>query len=169
MARIACVMVPHLAVQSLERADPELVGAPLVVCEGRDVLDVSAAARALGLRPGLTIFQARSAAPEAVYKARSPELVRSAEGALADLGASFSPRVEPIPSGVALDVSDLGRLFVDDQQIANALFIAARKLGLAVRVGIAGDKTTARIAARSGDDITVVPPGREAPLLASLP
>ncbi len=169
MARIACVMVPHLAVQSLERADPELVGAPLVVCEGRDVLDVSAAARALGLRPGLTIFQARSAAPEAVYKARSPELVRSAEGALADLGASFSPRVEPIPSGVALDVSDLGRLFVDDQQIANALFIAARKLGLAVRVGIAGDKTTARIAARSGDDITVVPPGREAPFLASLP
>jgi protein ImuB len=169
MARIACVLVPHLAVQSLERADPELVGAPLVVCEGRDVLDVSAAARALGLRPGLTIFQARSAAPDAVYRARSPELVRSAEGALADLGASFSPRVEPIPSGVALDVSDLGRLFVDDQQIANALFIAARKLGLAVRVGIAGDKTTARVAARSGDDITVVPPGREAPFLAPLP
>jgi protein ImuB len=169
MARIACVLVPHLAVQALERADPELVGAPLVVCEGRDVLDVSAAARALGLRPGLTIFQARSAAPDAVYRARSPELTRSAEAALADLGASFSPRVEPLPSGIALDVSDLGRLFENDAQIGNALFVGARKLGLAVRVGIAGDKTTAKIAARANDDVTVVPAGREAPFLAPLP
>src|SRR5947209_6545471 len=62
MSRIACVLVPHLDVQSLERGDPELAGAPLVVCEGRDVIDLSPAARALGLRPGMTIFQARAAA-----------------------------------------------------------------------------------------------------------
>jgi protein ImuB len=172
MARIACVWVPHLAVQALERAAPELVGAPLVVCEGRDVLDLSAAARALGLRTGLTIFQARAAAPDAVYRARSPELVRSTEAALADLAISFSPRVELLPSSVALDVSGLGRLFSDDAQVAHALHVGARKLGLAVRVGLAGDKTTARIAARAGAgdaEVTVVSPGREAPFLAPLP
>ena len=35
-----------LDVQSLERGDPELAGAPLVVCEGRDVIDVAGGARA---------------------------------------------------------------------------------------------------------------------------
>jgi protein ImuB len=174
--RIACVLVPHLAVQAIERADPDLVGQPLVVCEGRDVFDLSAAARKLGLRVGMTLFVARAAAPDAVYRARSPELVRSAEAALADLGASFSPRVEPIAAGVALDVSDLGSLFANDAEIGNALFVAARKLGLAVRVGIAGDKATARIAARAGigpdgepSDVTVVAPGREAAFLSPLP
>jgi protein ImuB len=168
MTRIACVLVPHLDVQSLERGDPELAGAPLVVCEGRDVVDLSPAARALGLRPGMTIFQARAAAPDALFRARSPELVRSAEAALVDLGHSFSPRVESSPAAIAVDVSDLGRLFENEAQIGNALFVGARKLGLAVRVGIAGDKTTARVAARAGD-VTVVAPGREPPFLAPLP
>src|SRR5260370_26440739 len=97
MARIAFVLAPQLAVQSLERADPDLVGTALVVCEGRDVLELSPAAYALGLRPGMTIFQARAIAPEAQLRARSPELVRSAEAALVDLAASFSPRGEASP------------------------------------------------------------------------
>ena len=168
MARIACVLLPHIDVQSLERGDPELAGAPLVVCEGRDVVDLSPAARALGLRPGMTIFQARAAAPDAVFRARSPELVRSAEAALVDLGHSFSPRVEASPGAIAVDVAELGRLFEDEAQIGNALFVGARKLGLAVRVGIAADKTTARVAARAGE-VVVVPPGREPPFLAPLP
>jgi protein ImuB len=168
MGRIAFVFAPQLAVQSFERADPELVGAPLVVCEGRDVLELSPAAQALGLRPGMTIFQARAIAPEAQFRARSPELMRSAEAALVDLAASFSPRVEPTAAGVALDVADLGRLFEAEAHIANALFIGARKVGLAVRVGLASDKTTARIAALAGE-LTVVPPRREAAFLAPLP
>jgi len=168
MGRIACVLLPHVDVQSLERGDPELAGAPLVVCEGRDVVDLSPAARALGLRPGMTIFQARAAAPDALFRARSPELVRSAEAALVDLGHSFSPRVEASPGAIAVDVAELGRLFENEAQIGNALYVGARKLGLAVRVGIAGDKTTARVAARAGE-VTVVAAGREPPFLAPLP
>ena len=183
MSRVACVLLPHLDVQSLERGDPELAGAPLVVCEGRDVVDLAPAARALGLRPGMTIFQARAAAPDALFRARSPELVRSAEAALVDLGHSFSPRVEASAGAVAVDVSALGRLFENEAQIGNALFVGARKLGLAVRVGIAADKTTARVAAHAGlgprpeagaasgasSEVTVVAPGREPPFLAPLP
>ncbi|HEX4457481.1 MAG TPA: hypothetical protein VIA18_05905, partial [Polyangia bacterium] len=112
-------------------------------------------------------------------RARSPELVRSAESALADLGAAFSPRVERLAAGVALDASELSRAFASDADAGNALVVAARKLGLAVRVGIARDKTTARIAARAGgesgvgdgarSDVAVVAPGREAAFLAPLP
>jgi protein ImuB len=168
MARIACVLVPHLPAQALERADPELGSAPLVVCEGRDVIDLAPAARKLGVAVGMTIFQARAVAPEAIYRARSLELERAAEAALADLGASFSPRVEPTGNAIALDVSDLGRLFESESQIANALYVGARKLGLAVRVGVAGDKRTARIAARAGE-VQVVAAGQAAAFLAPLP
>lgn len=168
MARVACVWIPHLDVQALERGDPELAGAPLVVCEGRDVIDLSSAARALGLRPGMTIFQARAAAPDALFRARSPELSRAAEAALVDLGHSFSPRVERSHGAIAVDVANLGRLFADEAEIGNALFVGARKLGLAVRVGIAADKTTARVAARAGE-VTVIAPGREPAFLAPLP
>ncbi|MGZ3407430.1 MAG: hypothetical protein ACXVAN_13370, partial [Polyangia bacterium] len=81
---------------------------------------------------------------------------------------SFSPRVEASPGAIAVDVADLGRLFEDEAQIGNALFVGARKLGLAVRVGIAADKTTARVAAHAGE-VTVVAPGRAPPFLAPLP
>src|SRR5689334_830662 len=98
MARIACVIAPHFAVQALERADPELGGAALCVCEGRDVIDLNGAARKLGLRPGMTLFQARAAAPDVTFRARAAALERAVQEALVDLGASFSPRVEPFAS-----------------------------------------------------------------------
>ena len=42
--RIACVEVPHLSVQALVRADPELRGKPLVVTLGAQLVDLSAEA-----------------------------------------------------------------------------------------------------------------------------
>src|SRR5712692_8583461 len=140
-ARIAYLLAPHLPLQAQLRADPELGGTALVIVDGqgpRDaVVDVSAEAARLGLQPGMTAAQARAAAPEAVYRQLSPELVGSASRALADLGASFSPWVEASAGEAALDVSDLGRLFPGpdrDLQIAQALHAGARKLGLAVHV-----------------------------------
>lgn len=168
MTRIACLLLPQLGLQSLLRAEPELADAPLVVCQGREVIELSVAARRLGLQPGMTIVQAQATAPEAIYRARSPELCRSAEAALFDLGRSFSPRIECWEGGLALDVSDLGRLFASEAELAQSLDLGARRLGLRVRVGIAADKITAKVAARVGT-MQVVPPGREAPFLAPLP
>jgi protein ImuB len=169
MPRIACVVVPHFAVQSLRRADAELATAPLVVAHDKEIIDVSVEAARLGLRAGLTVSQVRAVAPEAVIRARSAELERSAAAALDDLATSFSPRVEPHGAEVALDVSDLGRLFDSEGAIASALYVGARKLGLEARVGLARDKTTARVAALAGDGVTVVPQGREPAFLAPLP
>ncbi len=175
MVRVGFVHVPHFYVQALLRADPELAGVPLVVSDGTDanvplVLDVSAAAARLGLRPGLTVAQARALAPEALVRARSPELERSARAALEDLAALFSPRIEQDgDAAVAFDVSDLGRLFETELELAGAIQVSARKLGFDARIGLARDKTTARVAALSREGVTVVPAGREAAFLASLP
>ena len=173
MTRIAYVYLPSFALQALLRGDPELSQAPLAVTDGTQVIEASRAARKLGLRPGLTVAQARGIAPEARLLPRAPELERAARSALEDLGAAFSPRVEPQPHGdeaaVAFDVSDLGRLFDHEEQLAAAIDAGARKLKLTARLGIARDKTTARVAALANTGVSLVPAGREAPFLAQLP
>src|SRR6266481_5800566 len=58
MARIACAWVPELAVTAVVRARPELRDAPLAITDGRAahsvVIAASAAARATGVRDGMT-------------------------------------------------------------------------------------------------------------------
>jgi protein ImuB len=177
MPRIACVILPHLDVQSLVRADPELEGAPLVVVSGTGgngrVIDVSEAAARLGVREGATVSEVRSLAPEAVLRPRAEALVRATTDALVDLGASFSPRVEACGGEIYLDVDGLTRLFESEAHLAESLRHAARRLRLDARIGLAGDKATARVAAGSApgpdDAARVVPPGREAAFLAPLP
>jgi protein ImuB len=190
-SRVAVVEVPSLLVQAARRADPALEETPLVILdEARAVspliLAASDEARAGGVAPGMVLSQARALVPELVARGRSRALERSAVEALLDLGASFSPRVELVhapPTGegearralerpqatLAIDVSDLGRLFPSEGQLATALHLGARRLGLDGRVGLARDKVTARVAARSGGGVTVVPAGREAAFLARLP
>jgi protein ImuB len=167
--RIAVVHVPGFALQSLLRGDPSLAQAPVAVLDGQTLVEVSDAAARLGLRAGLTAPQARAIAPEAILKPRSPALERSAEDALDDLAASFAARFEPAPGEVALDVSDLQRLFPTENQLATAIWLHARKLGLQARVAIARDKRTAHVACLAQEGVTVVPPGREAAFLAPLP
>jgi protein ImuB len=168
--RIACVEVPHLSVQALVRADPELRGAPLVVIFGAQVVDLSAEAARLGVHPSMTVPQARAVAPEATFRERSTELEQAAAGALGDVGAAFSPRVEEAPGRIFADVSGLERLWPSELGLGSAMAAMAERLGLHARVGIAGDKTTAHIAALSGsvgDEPVIVE--RAAAFLAPLP
>src|SRR5438093_1622834 len=63
MARIACAWVPELAVTAAVRARPELRDAPLAITDGRAahsvVIAASTAARATGVRDGMTAAHAR--------------------------------------------------------------------------------------------------------------
>ena len=145
--RIACIEVPHFSVQSMVRADPELLDAPLVVTQGNALVDLSSAAVALGLHPSMTLPQARAVAPEARFRARSLELETAAAAALGDVGAAFSPRVEAGPGRIFVDVGGLGRLWPSELELARAMATMAERLGLMVQVGVAHDKITSRIAA----------------------
>jgi protein ImuB len=165
--RIACVEVPHFFVQSIVRSDPELVDKPLVVSEGNSLIDLSAAAAKLGVHPSMTVPQARAVAPEATFRVRSRELETAAQAALSDVGAAFSPRVEPANGRIYADVSGLQRLWPSEEDLARAMVTMCERLGLQVRVGIAGDKITARIAAIISDDPNVV--GWAPAFLAPLP
>jgi protein ImuB len=131
------------------------------------IVCVSAAAARHGMRPGLTVAQARAAHAELVVRPLSAEMQRSAQAALCDAAESFSPRVEDAGDGVAyLDLEGLGSLFETESKLANALAQRAVQLGLEAQVGVAGSKVAAQLAARDGGGVAVIPPGEEWSFLA---
>jgi protein ImuB len=81
-----------------------------------------------------------------------------------------SPRVEEEGLGlVYLDVAGLQTLYGGETEIGQRLARAAAERGLAIQVGIAGSRMSALAAARSGQELTVVPPGQDAAYLAPAP
>jgi len=175
LARIACLLVPDLAVAAVVRADPDLAGRPLALTEGRgphaSVVAVSAEARARGVRPGRhSAAQARMILADLVLRPRDVAAERTATLALADVAASCTERVEIAADGaVLLDADGCRSLFGGDAGLATALAARSERVGLAARAAVAATATTARLAALHGDGCTVVPAGTELGFLAPLP
>jgi len=174
-SRIACLLVPDLPVAALCRADPDLAGLPLVLTEARGphapVVAVSAAARARGVRRGLTVAQAKAVAADLVVRTRDAAAERSAALALADVAASLASRVEVAADGtVLLDATGALHLVASEGALATALVARAERVGLAARAGVGASMTVARLAAlRATDGVDVVPAGAERGFLAPLP
>jgi protein ImuB len=172
--RYACAWVPRFAATALMRLDARLAGRPVAALIGteatRTVLEASAEARALGVRPGMPAGEAQTRAPGLVCRDRDPEAERSATAALLDVAGATSPRVEvAAPDRLHLDLSGLAGLFGDETGIGTRLADGLASVGLPARVGIAASRTAAYLAARAGAGVTVVPPGDEALALAPLP
>jgi protein ImuB len=75
----------------------------------------------------------------------------------------------PAPGEATLDLDGLARLFGDPRAMAMELRRMAADRGLQVRVAIAGSRTAARLLARHRPGVTVVAPGDETRVLATLP
>ncbi len=182
MPRFACAVVPRFSVAALLRAEPELRGCPLVICQPEEnaatgrlpgprslLVGVSGEAERLGIRTGMTVAQALVRHSDLVLRPRDERAIGAAREALLDVAGSISPRVESEANAVHLDIEGLEKIFPSDGALAAALSSRAERLGLVVGVGTAGTKATARIAAglaaRKGEAI-LVPPGRDAAWLA---
>jgi nucleotidyltransferase/DNA polymerase involved in DNA repair len=181
--RIACLLVADFPVAAIARNHPELRDRPFAIVRtssARPASDsrysgphaqyqphnelqyVSSHARAAGVRPGMTVAQARALAPDLVVTCPAPAAERSAADALVDAAASLSPVVEEgTPGCVWLDLAGLQRLFRhsirpqersgdDENDIAAELMRRARRVGLEAAVGIASGKEVALMAARCG-------------------
>jgi protein ImuB len=178
--RLACVFVPQIALQAALRRFPELRGTPVALTdtkvEGRGrgragrakVVTVSAEARRVGIRPGLTAAQAAAVCPGLSLLPLADADVAAAEAALSDLGFAFAPRIDREPGRVFFEIGDLGQLYPSEAAVAQAIQSRALRVGLGVRVAIAAHKAVARIATRAAER-AVVPTGREAAFLAPLP
>jgi len=169
----ACIFVPDFPVEALLRAEPELRSQSLAVLEGKaplqKVFAVNENARRARVNPGMTKLQIE-ACTDVVLRARSLPQEAAAHAALLDCAQSFSPRVEAVGCDtIMLDLAGLQPLFGPLPKIARALARRASDLGLESSVAVAGNPDTAVLAARGFSGVTVIPEGKEAEQLGSLP
>lgn len=174
LRRIGCLLVPRFAAAAAVRVEPALAGRPLAVLDGarpgRLVIEASAEARALGVLPGMTEAAAQARPGEVICRERVPAHEAAAQQALLEVGVVHSPRVEEAgPGEVYLDVAGLGALFGDEPALARRMAARARVAGLHARVGIAGSRVAARLAARRAEECVCVPPGADAAHLRAAP
>lgn len=178
MSRLACLSVPLFPLAARLRSEPELRHEALAVAVGQgDTARVTAAtrlARKAGIRPGLTLAQARARLPKLIARPRDEECERAAQEALLEVAESFSPRVEDGEEGLLfLDADGLERHHPGEspeEEMARALMQAAEsRAGLPVRVGVASSKLAARLAAARPHSPHVIAAGMEAEFLAPLP
>lgn len=185
-ARVACLLVPDLPLRAELRARPEWADQPLVIASGpdarADIIALSAAALAAGVRGWSSVAQARSACPELHVRVASPALERAARETLLDVGLSLSPRTAlahratgPFASEgcVFLDAAGVERLFDSERGFASALAARAERQGLPGVVSLASSRTVAllvarRIAGEGPGHIQVLAPEQESAWLAPL-
>lgn len=176
MPRLACLMVPDLAVAAACRADPGLLGLPFALSEGSGpharIIAASGAARARGVRVGCqTAAQARAIAADLVVRPRDVAAERSATLALADVAASLTDRIEIAAGGaVFLDATGARHLVGTEAGLVTALVARAARVGLEARAGIGTSMTVARFAAlHAAEGTQVIPAGTERGFLAPFP
>ena len=174
MSRIACLYVPLFPLAARLRSEPELLTEALAIVEGNGgaahVVAATRRARTKGIRPGLSLAQARTILPKLIARGRDAECERTAQEALLEVAETFSPRVEDAGDGmVFIDIAGMERHFADETELAKAAVHAAGSVGLPARCGIAASKLAARVAAELPKSPTIVAAGKEAEFLAPLP
>jgi protein ImuB len=174
MTRIACLSVPMFPLAARLRSEPELLPEAVAIVEGNGgaahIVAATRRARTKGIRPGLSLAQARTIVPKLIARGRDPECERTAQEALLEVAETFSPRVEDDGEGlVFIDVTGMERHFDSEEELAKAAIRACEGVGLPARCGIAASKLAARVAAELPKSPTVVAPGTEAEFLAPLP
>jgi len=169
----ACIYVPNFPVAAALRAEPELQSRAIAILEGKPPLEktiaVNPKAARMGIMPGMTKAQAELCS-ELALRPRSPLQESAAHAALLDCAQSFSPCVEDAACDtVLLDLAGMESLFGSLPEISRALHHRATALGLEANVAVASNPDAAALAARGFSGVTVIPSGKEAEQLGSLP
>ena len=168
-----CIYVPNFSIASALRAEPELETQALAIFDGKPPLEqiiaVNEKSRELGISPGMSKAQAELCS-EIALRQRSPLQESSAHSALLDCAQSFSPVVEDTARDtVLLDLAGMKSLFGSLTKISHEIFDRATSLGLKANIATASNPDAALLAARGFSRVTVIPPGKEAEKLATLP
>ena len=162
---------------SVEQLDhPELRGKPIGITNGREgtcIITCSYEARAFGIRTGMRLREARERCPHFVVVPSNPHRYVVISTAIMQALHDVTPDVEVFSIDEAfLDVTGCQRLLGSPEQIARRVKqIVFDTSGLICSVGVSGDKTTAKWAAKQQkpDGLTVVPPWQAAERLREVP
>jgi protein ImuB len=132
------------------------------------IVACNAAARAAGVRVGMTKLQAEVCCVSLRRRVQEHEDVAQSE--LIDCAYNFSPRIEATSAGtIIIDLAGSERLMGTGQTIAQVILAEVTKRGFQCNVAIASNPDTAHYAARGFKGITIIEPGDEALRLGRLP
>lgn len=162
---------------SVEQRDhPEWRGRALAVTNGKQgtcVITCSYEARAFGIKTGMRLYEARRLCPELIQVAAQPERYVQASRDIMQSLATLTPDMEIFSIDEAfLDVTHCQLLFGSPEKIGlMAKEKVFRASGLQCSIGVSGDKTTAKFAAKQQkpDGFTVIPPWEAKARLQSVP
>lgn len=156
------------------RGRPVVVGADPKGGKGRGVVSASSyEARVYGVHSALPISIAFRRCPQAVYVFPRMERYSELSDEIMEILGSFSPLVEQLSIDEAfLDCTGTERLFGTPDKLGKKIkSTISEKTGLTASVGIASNKSVAKIASdlQKPDGLTICPFGGEREFLAPLP
>jgi DNA polymerase-4 len=162
---------------SIEQRDhSEWRGRPVAITNGLQgscIITCSYEARAYGVKTGMRLKQARQLCPELIQCPAHPERYAATSAAIMQALQDITPDIEIFSVDEAfLDVTHCQRLLGTPSQIAR---LAKKKVfassGILCSVGISGDRTTAKFAAKldKPDGLTIIPPWEAAECLRDVP
>jgi len=162
---------------SIEQRDHrEWRGRPVAITNGLQgscIITCSYEARAYGIKTGMRLKQGRQLCPELIQCPAHPERYAATSAAIMETLQDVTPDIEIFSVDEAfLDVTHCQRLLGTPPQIAR---LAKRKVfessGILCSIGISGDKTTAKFAAKLNkpDGLTIIPPREAAARLRDVP
>lgn len=162
---------------SVEQYDkPEWRGRPVAITNGRQgtcIITCSYEARAQGIKTGMRLKEAYEKCPTLIQCPARPERYAEISTAIMSSLLSISPDVEVFSVDEAfLDVTRCQKIFGSPFEIARLIKQTVYQAsGLLCSVGMSGDKTTAKYAAKQNkpDGLTVVPPAEAKSYLHSVP
>lgn len=151
---------------SVEQLDhPEWRGRPVAITNGVTgtcIITSSYEARGYGVKTGMRLKQARQICPGLIQCPANPVRYAEVSSRIMKALEDITPEIEIFSVDEAfLDVTGCQRLFGSPEKIAqltkDKVFTAS---GLLCSVGVSGDKTTAKYAAKLNkpDGLTVIPP-----------
>ena len=176
--RFIALMDMNAFFASIEQLDnPELRGKPIGVTNGKTgtcIITCSYEARAHGVHTVMRVKDARKLCPEFIQVPSRPERYAEVSTRIMDALQAISPDVEVFSVDEAfLDVTrcqhywnrpaeTIGRMIKD---------VVLEASGLKCSVGLSGDKTTAKYAAKLNkpDGLTIIPPWESRERLRNLP
>ena len=162
---------------SIEQRDfPELQGRPIGVTNGLTgtcIITSSYEARRYGIKTGMRLKEARRLCPEFVQRPARPERYAAISTAIMEALQEVTPDIEVFSVDEAfLDLTACQDAFGSPVDMAKrAKDIVFRVSGLLSSVGVSGDKTTAKYAAKlqKPNGFTVIPPWEARARLRDVP
>ncbi len=162
---------------SIEQRDfPSLLGQPVAITNGMRgscIITCSYEARTFGIHTGMRIREARQLCPNLIQRPTRPKVYAKVSRNIMHSLVNVCPDIEVFSVDEAfIDLTSCQKLYGSPEQAAHKLKQAVyRASGLLCSLGLSGDKTTAKYAAKLNkpDGFTVIPPWQAKTTLQHVP